>query len=95
MLHRINIVFAKTWSLPNSPFKLRNVSQNWLLLTKKKVSKSSSPKHLGESGLVDASKDPVDDLEKGDDAESKTETKEPSKGGNEVHWTHSDASLKL
>ncbi len=46
-------------------------------------------------GLVDASKEPVDDLKEWDDAESKTEAKEPSKGGNEVDRTHSDASLKL
>ena len=51
--------------------------------------------HFFKAGLVDTSNDPVDDLEKGDDAESKTEAKEPSKGGNKVHRTHSDASLKL
>ena len=45
--------------------------------------------------LVDASKKPVDDLNEWDDAESKTEAKEPSEGGNEVDRTHSDASLKL
>ena len=51
--------------------------------------------HLVEWGLVDRSKNPVDDLEEWDDTESKTEAKEPSKGGHEVHRTHSDASLKL
>ena len=51
--------------------------------------------HLEESGLEDASKNPVDDLKEWDDAESKAEAKEPSEGGNEVHRTHSDASLKL
>ena len=45
--------------------------------------------------LEDASKNPVDDLKEWDDAESKAEAKEPSEGGNEVHRTHSDASLKL
>ena len=39
--------------------------------------------------------DPVENLNEGDDAESKTEAKESSKGGDEVHRTHSDASLKL
>ena len=50
---------------------------------------------LVESDLEDASKNPVDDLDEWDDAESKTEAKEPSKGGNKVDRTHSDASLKL
>ena len=39
--------------------------------------------------------DPVENLNEGDDAESKTEAKESSKGGDEVHRTHSDAPLKL
>ena len=39
--------------------------------------------------------DPVENLNEGDDAESKTEAKEPSEGGNKVDRTHSDASLKL
>ena len=43
-----------------------------------KVSQSSSLKHLVECGLADASKNPVDDLEKRDDAESKTDSKEQS-----------------
>ena len=60
-----------------------------------KVSNSSSFKHLVECDVADASKNPVDDLEEGDDAESKTEAKEPSKGCNKVHRTHSDASLKF
>ena len=51
--------------------------------------------HHVEVGLVYANKKPVDDLNEWDDAESKTEAKEPSKGGNKVHRTHSDASLKL
>ena len=38
---------------------------------------------------------PVDDLKERDDAEAKAETKEPAEGGNEVHWTHSDAPLQL
>ena len=57
--------------------------------------KLTSVLHLEESGLEDASKNPVDDLKEWDDAESKAKSKEPSKGGNEVHRTHSDASLKL
>ena len=51
--------------------------------------------HHVEFGLVDASKKPVDDLNEWDDAETKTKAKEPSKGGNKVNQTHSDASLKL
>ena len=51
--------------------------------------------HHVEVGLVDANKKPVDDLNEWDDAESKTEAKEPSEGGNEVDRTHSDASLKF
>ena len=51
--------------------------------------------YLVECVPADTSKKPVDNLQKWDDAESKTEAKEPSKGGNEVNWTHSDASLKL
>ena len=58
-------------------------------------SKNLPHSHLVEWGLVDRSKNPVDDLEEWDDTESKTEAKEPSKGGHEVHRTHSDASLKL
>ena len=51
--------------------------------------------HEVEWGLVDRSKNPVDDLQEWDDTESETEAKEPSQGGHEVHRTHSDASLKL
>ena len=50
---------------------------------------------LLENISEEASCRPVDDLQKRDDAESKTEAKESSKGGDEVHRTHSDASLKL
>ena len=50
---------------------------------------------LLENISEEASCCPVDDLQKRDDAESKTEAKESSKGGDEVHRTHSDASLKL
>ena len=38
---------------------------------------------------------PVDDLDKGDDAEAEKEAEESSKRGDEVHWAHSDAPLKL
>ena len=51
--------------------------------------------HEVEWGLIDRSKNPVDDLQEWDDTESETEAKEPSQGGHEVHRTHSDASLKL
>ena len=37
--------------------------------------------------------DPVDDLDKGDDAEAKKEAKEPSKRGDEVHRAHLDTPL--
>ena len=33
---------------------------------------------------------PVDDLEKGDEAEAKTESKEAAQGRDELDWTHSD-----
>ena len=36
---------------------------------------------------------PVDDLDKGDDAEAEKEAEESSKRGDEVHWAHLDASL--
>ena len=39
--------------------------------------------------------EPVDNLNERDDAEPKAEAKEPSKGGNELHWSHPDAPLKL
>ena len=38
---------------------------------------------------------PVDDLKERYDAEAKAEAKEATKRGDEVHWTHSDAPLKL
>ena len=50
---------------------------------------------LVENIPVKASDCPVDNLEKGDDAEPKAEAKEPSKGGDEVHRTHPDASLQF
>ena len=33
---------------------------------------------------------PVDDFEKGDEAEAKTESKEAAQGRDELDWTHSD-----
>ena len=39
--------------------------------------------------------DPVENLNEGDDAESKTEAKESSKGGDEVHRPNPNASLQL
>ena len=36
---------------------------------------------------------PVDDLDKGDEAEAEKESEESSKRGDEVHWPHLDASL--
>ena len=33
---------------------------------------------------------PVDDFEKGDEAEAKTEPKEAAQGRDELDWTHSD-----
>ena len=33
---------------------------------------------------------PVDNLEKGDEAEAKTESKEAAQGRDELDWTHSD-----
>ena len=36
---------------------------------------------------------PVDDLDKGDDAEAEKEAEESSKRGDEVHWAHPDAPL--
>ena len=50
---------------------------------------------LVENIPVKASDCPVDNLEEGDDAEPKAEAKEPSKGGNELHWSHPDASLQF
>ena len=44
---------------------------------------------------VESSDRPVDDLQERDDAEAKAKAKEAAKGGNEVHWTHSDAPLQL
>ena len=38
---------------------------------------------------------PVEKLNEGGDAEAQEEAKEPSKGSNEVHWSHPDAPLKL
>ena len=71
-----------------------NVCQPDLMLHKINVVFTNSS-HLVECGPADTSKKPVDDLQKWDDAESKTEAKEPSEGCNEVDRTHSDASLKL
>ena len=39
--------------------------------------------------------DPVDDLDKGNNAEAEKEAEESSKRGDEVHWAHPDASLKF
>ena len=50
---------------------------------------------LLESISEEASCCPVDDLQKRDDAESKTEAKESSKGGDEVHRPNPNASLQL
>ena len=50
---------------------------------------------LVENIPVKASGCPIDNLEEGDDAEPKAEAKEPSKGGNEVHRSHPDASLQF
>ena len=36
---------------------------------------------------------PVDDFEKGDEAEAKTESKEAAQGRDELDWTHSDPPL--
>ena len=36
---------------------------------------------------------PVDDFEKGDEAEAKTEPKEAAQGRDELDWTHSDPPL--
>ena len=38
---------------------------------------------------------PVDDLDKGDDAEAEKEAEESSKRGDEVHWSHLDPPLKF
>ena len=38
---------------------------------------------------------PVDDLDKGDDAEAEKEAEESSKRGDEVHRAHPDAPLKF
>ena len=38
---------------------------------------------------------PVHNLDEGDDAETKAESKQASKGGDEVNGAHSDAPLKL
>ena len=38
---------------------------------------------------------PVDDLDKGDDAEAEKEAEESSKRGDEVHRAHLDAPLKF
>ena len=38
---------------------------------------------------------PIDDFTEGDDAESKTKTKEPTKWGDELNHAHSDTPLKL
>ena len=38
---------------------------------------------------------PVDDLDKGDDAEAEKEAKESSKRGDEVNWSHLDPPLKF
>ena len=39
--------------------------------------------------------DPVDDLDKGDDAKAQKEAEESSKRGDEVNRAHPDASLKF
>ena len=38
---------------------------------------------------------PVDELDEGDDATAKEEAKESAQRGNELNWSHRDASLKL
>ena len=52
---------------------------------------------LGLSEYVSRHPDdhPVEKLNEGGDAEAQEEAKESSKGSNEVHWSHPDASLKL
>ena len=50
---------------------------------------------LCENISKNASGRPVDDLNERYDTEAKTEAKEATKRGNEVHWTHSDAPLQL
>ena len=50
---------------------------------------------LLENISEEASCCPVDDLQKRDDAESKTEAKESSKGGDEVHRPNPNAPLHL
>ena len=41
------------------------------------------------------SNSPVHNLDEGDDAETKAESKQASEGGDEVNGAHSDAPLKL
>ena len=84
-----HMVFQSQWF-----WGVLNVCQPDLMLHKINVVFTNSS-HLNECGPADTSKKPVDDLQKWDDAESKTEAKEPSEGCNEVDRTHSDASLKL
>ena len=38
---------------------------------------------------------PVDELNEGDNAATKEKAKESAQGGNELNWSHRDASLKL
>ena len=38
---------------------------------------------------------PVDDLEEGDEAESKAKSKEAAHQGDELDWTHADSPLHL
>ena len=49
----------------------------------------------GEHILSEPGNSPVHNLDEGDDAETKAESKQASKGGDEVNGAHSDAPLKL
>ena len=49
----------------------------------------------GEHIPSESSNSPVHNLDEGDDAEAKAESKEASEGGDEVNGAHSDAPLKL
>ena len=49
------------------------------------------PEHV--SGRLD--NHPVENLNEGDDAESKKESKDASQGGDELHGTHPHAPLKF
>ena len=61
----------------------------WLQLCKKQ---SLSPVH---NASRPPDNNPVDDLDKGDDAEAEKEAEESSKWGDEVHRAHPDAPLEF